>query len=79
MKRQLMGEQWNKYIRLDLAEGCSTAQRSEIRRAFYAGAQALLMEIANLPREPTEEAKQAIEDLKQELVDFAEAVTQGRA
>lgn len=35
MKRQLMAEQWDEFVRKVLPSGCSITQRQEIRRAFY--------------------------------------------
>ena len=41
MKRQLMAEQWDQFARQVLPASASAAQKQEMRRAFYAGAQAI--------------------------------------
>lgn len=82
MKRQLMAEQWDQFSRSVLPAGCSVTQRQEMRRTFYAGAQAILFRViaAFAPEtEPTEEDMQVMEDVNQELQDFAKLVKDGRA
>ena len=82
MKRQLMMEQWDEFARRILPANCSQVQRQETRRAFYAGAQAILFRViaAFAPEaEPTAEDLQVMEDLDQELRDFAKLIEQGRA
>lgn len=82
MKRQLMAEQWDTFARAYLPSGCSATQRREMRRAFYAGAQGILMKvIASLAPdgEPTTEDLALMDSLERELSDFAEAVKAGRA
>jgi len=82
MKRQLMAEQWDQFARAVLPANCATVQRWEMRRAFYAGAQGILLKvIASLAPEgePTAEDLALMDDLERELSDFAEAVKAGRA
>lgn len=82
MKRQLMAEEWDKFARLILPQGVSATQRSEMRRAFYAGAQSILFRVIQSfapESEPTAEDLQIMEDLHQELQDFAKLIQQGRA
>jgi hypothetical protein len=82
MKRQLMAEQWNDYARKVLPADASTVQRQETRRAFYAGAQAILFRVAGAlapDSEPTAEDIGLMEDVHQELNAFATAISQGRA
>jgi len=77
-----MAEQWDQFARLTLPEGCSAVQRQEVRRAFYAGAQAILFRVINVlapESEPTAEDLQMMEDLHQELQDFGGLIQQGRA
>jgi hypothetical protein len=82
MKRLLMAEQWDQYARGVLPANCSPVQKQEMRRAFYTGAQAILWAIIGAfspESEPTAEDLKVMEDVDQELRDFAEAVRQGRA
>ena len=83
MKRMLMAEQWDQFARAVLPKNqFSMIQCQEMRRAFYAGAQAILFGVivAFAPEtEPTAADLQVMEDLERELSDFAEAVKAGRA
>ena len=82
MKRMLVAEQWDQFARAVLAPGITYAQRREMRRVFYAGAQGILFGViaALAPdKEPTAEDLQVMENLSRELSDFAELVKKGRA
>lgn len=82
MKRQLMAEQWDVFARTVLPQGCSLLQKQEMRRAFYAGAQAILFKVITSfapEEEPTEADLQIMENVYEELQDFASQVKQGRA
>jgi len=82
MKRMLMAEQWDQFARAVLPTNCAPVQRQEMRRAFYAGAQGILFRViaSFAPEsEPTASDMQVMEDLNQELQDFAKLVQQGRA
>lgn len=82
MKRLLMAEQWDQFARAVLPQNAPPVQRQEVRRAFYAGAQAIMLKvIATLASdaEPTAGDLQIMEDLERELSDFAESVKEGRA
>lgn len=82
MKRQLMAEQWDTFARAVLPPNCGTDQRREMRRAFYAGAQGILLKvIASLAPDgdPTAADLALMDGLERELSDFAEAVKAGRA
>lgn len=82
MKRQLMAEQWDSFARQIIPPGAPAVQRQEMRRAFYAGAQAILYGIlTNLAPEhdPTPEDLQALENVAEELRAFAKHVKEGRA
>jgi len=82
MKRQLMAEQWDTFARACLPTDAPAFQRREMRRAFYAGAQAIMFKvIASLAddTEPTAEDLEIMVGLQRELSDFAEMVKEGRA
>ena len=77
-----MAEQWDQFARAVLPPNCSTTQRWEMRRAFYAGAQAIFAGIllALAPEsEPTESDLQMMDNLQAEINRFNEDVKQGRA
>lgn len=82
MKRLLMAEQWDSFARAVFKPDTPPIQRIEMRRAFYAGAQAILFGVINAfapDAEPTAEDLMVMDDLQRELNDFVEAVKQGRA
>jgi hypothetical protein len=82
MKRLLMAEQWDQFARAALPPSCSDVQRTEMRRAFYAGAQGILFKVIVVlapESEPTVADLEMMNDLERELSDFAEAVKAGRA
>jgi hypothetical protein len=82
MKRQLMAEQWDQFARALRLENCSLTEQRDMRRAFYAGAEAILIRVlkALAPEsEPTNADIQLMEDLYQELRDFAAQVKARRA
>ena len=82
MKRRLMAEQWDQFARAVLPKRCPDIQRKEMRRAFYAGAQAIMFGvIANLApdHEPTQEDLDMMTELQNELNEFAQLVKEGRA
>lgn len=76
-----VAKQWESYARDVLPPGCSQVQRTETKRAFYAGAQALLMRIlARLSpdAEPTEEDMFMMHGIEHELSQFAADVAAGK-
>ena len=82
MKRQLMAEEWDKFARGVLPAGCPAIQKTEMRRAFYAGAQSILFRVIQSfapESEPTDADLQIMENLHQELQDFAVLIKSGRA
>ena len=82
MKRRLMAEQWDSFARGVLPAGVSPVQKQEMRRAFYAGAQAILFKVIQSfapETEPTDADLQIMTDLDQELRDFGADVKAGRA
>ena len=82
MKRQPMAEQWDSFARAVLPEGCPAVQRQEMRRAFYAGAEALLHGVLQVlsaeGEEATAEDLDAMANLEKELSEFVELVKKGR-
>lgn len=81
-RRQLVAEQWDQFARSVLTEGTPPVQRQEMRRAFYAGAQGVLFKViaAFAPEsEPTAADVQIMEDVHNELQEFAKQVASGRA
>lgn len=81
--RRRMAEQWDCFARSVLHPSAPPVQRHEMRRAFYAGAQAfqfLILTTMNGPNEPVsaEELEMAV-DLRTELAEFTELVKAGRA
>lgn len=82
LKRLLMAEQWDSFARAVLPKDAPAVQRQEMRRAFYAGAQGILFGVIAIlapEAEPTDEDIRHMENLHQELQDFANLVEQGRA
>jgi hypothetical protein len=82
MKRQLMAEQWDQFARAVLPKEASLVQQREMRRAFYAGAESILFRVIQSfapESEPTDADLKIMEDLDQELKDFAKLVKAGRA
>ena len=80
--RMRFAEQWDSYARTVLPKNAPTAQRWECRRAFYAGAQAIMFGViaALAPEsEPTEEDLKMMDNLQRELERFAQDVKDGRA
>jgi hypothetical protein len=82
MRRNRIQEKWDEFSRLVLPADCSTVQRWEMRRAFYAGVEGLFKLIIR-DLTPGSEAEQAdlrmLSDMEAELLDFAERVKQGIA
>ncbi len=81
-ERMLMAEEWDKYARSVLPAGASPVQKKETRRAFYAGAQSILFRVIESfapETEPTDADLRIMENLHQELQDFAALVKAGRA
>ena len=77
-----MVEQWDQFARVVLPADVSPTQRQEMRRAFYAGGQAIMFRVIESlapDDEPTEEDLQVMTDLHDELQDFGKLIQQGRA
>ena len=82
IKRQLMAEQWDQFARQVLHPQAPAIQKQEMRRAFYAGAQAILFRVIQAfgpESEPTAEDLQIMQDVHDELQEFGRLVKEGRA
>jgi hypothetical protein len=81
-KAKLLAAGWEGYRQQVIPQSASAAQISECKRSFYAGAHLLLCDILELldpGDEPTEGDLTMVEDLQEELAEFAIDVVQGRA
>lgn len=79
-----LSSRWLEYDLRILPRGCSDAQRTETRRAFYAGANAVFdMLIAISGRVDTdtqnEDDEKILERLGEEFIAFARDIQRGRA
>ncbi len=73
----LVGALWDSYERAVVPKEAGLEQRTECRRAFYAGAGAVFAAIASIVDPTTEEVTAG--DLLAELVQFARDVQAGKA
>lgn len=76
-----MAENWKRFAEMVLPADAPDIQRSEMRKAFYAGATAfmgIMEELTDEDVEPTERDMEMVEAIHRELQDFAEAVGAGR-
>jgi hypothetical protein len=77
---KLIEREWLTYRNEVIPKNAPLVQLQECRRAFYAGAQALLhtvMRLSDPGIEPTEADMRMMEGIEQELQDFAKAVMAG--
>jgi len=83
MKRRRAAEAWNEFVTIAMHPQAPEGQRREMRRAFYAGADAILIRIMQAlgpdTGEPTAEDLQVMTDLQEEFAEFARAMKAGRA
>jgi hypothetical protein len=80
--RLLVGEQWDQFCRAVMPENAPLAQRREMRRAFYAGAQCILFSMIDKlapGNDPTDADLAMMSGIQRELSDFADLVKNGRA
>ena len=72
---------WDAFARATLPRNCSTVQRWEVRRAFYAGAFAMLTACANIGEDAVSEEQgiQWLEAWRKEITEFYESVKAGTA
>lgn len=78
---KVIERQWKQFDRESIPRTAPPIQRQEMRRAFYAGAAALLHLAKGLgDDEVSEDAGAAVlEAMQQEIVEFFEQVRQGKA
>lgn len=79
-RRNYILEQWNDFARNVLPPECSEIQRSETRRAFFAGAVALwgiVFKNLSPDSEPTEQDLQMMSDLSAEFDQHVAALRAG--
>ena len=77
-----IAEQWEPYERRVIPIGAPAVQRRESKRAFYAGAQALLgtmLVMLEPGSEPTEKDLAMMDEIAAELTAFSQAVRRGDA
>ena len=77
-----MAELWDKFALIALPPDAPEFQRREIRRAFYSGAHGIMFKVINVlapESDATEADIRIMEDLHEELQEFAELIRQGRA
>lgn len=72
-------QQWEAFASLVIAKDAPPIQRREMKRAFYAGAQALLAITYNLGGEDEDAGIQTLMSLDAELQMFALDIAEGRA
>ena len=80
-KRRLVAEEWEFYASEVLSPQASPIQRVETRRAFYAGAQAVLCKIIGRlspSAEATADDLEMMQNLFDELQEFMVSVVQGK-
>lgn len=80
-ERRSLAEEWDNFSKALLANA-PEVQRTEMRRAFYAGAQSFFGLISgglDPDHEPTELDVEYVEGLNQELRAFGRDVSEGRA
>jgi hypothetical protein len=76
-----MAENWKRFAEMVLPADAPDIQRSEMRKAFYAGATAILgimEELTDECTEPTDRDMEMVEAVHRELQDFAAAVGAGQ-
>lgn len=82
MGRNRIQEKWDEFSRVVLPPECSTVQRWEMRRAFYAGVEGLFrLIIKDLTpgSEPEDADLEMLSDMQAELTDFGQRIKEGTA
>ena len=77
-----IGKAWREYRLLAIPITAPAVQATECRRAFYAGAGALLTAVLAMlgpGEEPTQDELRAMDEINAELHAFVAAVREGRA
>jgi hypothetical protein len=81
-KAKLLSAGWERYRSRVIPPNASEEDLKECRRSFYAGAHLLLTDILDLldpSEDPTEGDLTMVEDLQEELIEFAVSVVQEQA
>jgi hypothetical protein len=82
-RRNRIAEQWDQFARLVFKDtAVSPVQKQEMRRAFYAGADAIMTAImrdASTDEAMTEDDMFIADDFESEIRDFAERLKKGLA
>lgn len=76
-RRRLIAEEWASYAREVMPADASPVQKEETRLAFYSGATALfhtIIKSLSADPEPTDSDLTMMEDLHQELMDYAKSL-----
>jgi len=79
MKKNRIAQVWLTYVKKVIPADAGTVQQIECRRAFYAGAEAMLSLSMELADRDEEKACKALSEIEQEIVAFAAAVALGKA
>jgi len=74
-----IGEKWETFEKLVVPNGAPAIQRQEMRRAFYAGAEAMFSLQCGIADHSEEAAYAMLDMLKEEMQLFASDVREGRA
>lgn len=83
-RRRPVAESWTTFLLMVVPTNASDIQRGEMRRAYYAGAEAVLqimmkqLDHTTDPDEITDNDMRLMEDVHEDIVQFAEDVKEGK-
>jgi hypothetical protein len=80
-RAKLLAAGWENYRSRVLSQSASEEHFRQCRRSFYAGAHFLLCDVfcrLDPAEDPTEDDLTMVEDLQEELIEFAVSVVSGR-
>lgn len=77
--KQTVDEQWQDFLEVVIPNDAPPIQRQEMKRAFYAGATAMLDLVCVVSEDEEEIAHQKMSGLAAELGEFAQQVADGKA
>lgn len=81
-ERRSLAEEWDEFARQVMPKDAPKVQRVEMRRAWYAGAAAMLGLVSgglDADREPTDLDVAYLESIHQELIAFSRDIARGKA